>query len=546
MGLWDTVEDVGGAIGGAIESGVDTVGDAAEATVDYVTDTAENVADAVADAADVVAGAIADAVGESIEFLEETAETIGEAITTAIEDAAEWIKSAAIDVANWIADAASDTWTWVKNAAEDVWDALESAGAWIAEAADKAWEWIKSAWEDFKEFLVKAIWVITHIDDILYGIIVGGICLLLGLDEKDYPLLRQIYDGVPALRDKLKVKKMPSSLEYVVFSDFHMFQGGSDLDKFRILENDKLYMSVLSKYADKKYVLIENGDIEDLWMREPSLGGALIDQTFDCVGGPFGEVLDEVYEGSVRKRQLGGIIANNVHVYGWIRDLFHDKGRFIRTVGNHDQQMRDGELLDGIRTVYDGVDIYDYVFIGVHSHGIPIGGPDVIIGHGHQFDAWNTRTCAKMAGEAITETVSGVSRWAASTKSHGYWQSRLDGKGFDNELSDLTFTTFFFEQQSVDEPELRDLLEEAFEDAPKQPHLVLGHTHTPRYRAADEDGRVFANYTNTGTAGRFDDLIWCVEIVKGEPSLHAWHWENGKPRDRLMAVGSNGKLVPVT
>jgi len=49
------------------------------------------------------------------------------------------------------------------------------------------------------------------------------------------------------------------------------------------------------------------------------------------------------------------------------------------------------------------------------------------------------------------------------------------------------------------------------------PLLILGHTHEPRHNAVDQDNVSWLQYMNSGSAGRFHNLIWCVEIaLEGE------------------------------
>ena len=47
------------------------------------------------------------------------------------------------------------------------------------------------------------------------------------------------------------------------------------------------------------------------------------------------------------------------------------------------------------------------------------------------------------------------------------------------------------------------------------PKLVIGHTHEPRQNATYPDENVVKAskyYLNSGSAGRYQNLIWCVEI----------------------------------
>ena len=65
----------------------------------------------------------------------------------------------------------------------------------------------------------------------------------------------------------------------------------------------------------------------------------------------------------------------------------------------------------------------------------------------------------------------------------------------------------------------------------KAPYLVLGHSHEPRHRAVTSHGDgttgIAEQYLNCGAAGRFENLIWCVEIIDGVPQVVAWHRPKG-------------------
>ena len=63
------------------------------------------------------------------------------------------------------------------------------------------------------------------------------------------------------------------------------------------------------------------------------------------------------------------------------------------------------------------------------------------------------------------------------------------------------------------------------------PTLVVGHTHEPRRRATFSEGsttHIVEHYLNCGAAGRFQNLIWCVEIEGGTDRIVSWSRINGK------------------
>jgi predicted phosphodiesterase len=63
------------------------------------------------------------------------------------------------------------------------------------------------------------------------------------------------------------------------------------------------------------------------------------------------------------------------------------------------------------------------------------------------------------------------------------------------------------------------------------PTLVIGHTHEPRRRATFSKGstvHIVDYYLNSGAAGRFENLIWCVEIEGSTDRIVSWSRINGK------------------
>lgn len=57
------------------------------------------------------------------------------------------------------------------------------------------------------------------------------------------------------------------------------------------------------------------------------------------------------------------------------------------------------------------------------------------------------------------------------------------------------------------------------------PTLVLGHTHEPRLRAKrpGKKHKRARHYINSGAAGRFENLLWGVEIIAGKEKMISWH-----------------------
>jgi hypothetical protein len=319
------------------------------------------------------------------------------------------------------------------------------------------------------------------------------------------------------------------------FRNLHLFVGGDPLDRFKQIGNDQLYQVMLLSYYSAGYSLIENGDIEDLWMREQSLSAEIYEDLLGSLGFPVGDYLEDEYEDNRVRSQAFKIFDNNAEVYNVIRNLFHNNSRFIRVAGNHDDYWRSEEYLPGLQMVYPGIKVFDYVFIGNYEDGLHNhnnNSPYYIIAHGHQMDAWNTYAC-RTAGAYITESASGIPSLAAEVTERSEWENKLLGAGFENELSESL--------ASIDEVEFYQNITDDFSDQPYTPHFIIGHTHhglkdpllpgwdyNPSLRWTGE-GR-FSSYTNDGTAGRWEEFIWCASVDQGRVGLHGWTWDtNGNP-----------------
>jgi hypothetical protein len=314
----------------------------------------------------------------------------------------------------------------------------------------------------------------------------------------------------------VKHRLLPVNGKYVVFSDHHLFVEGDPLDRFRQIGNHELYMAVLHYYAQNGYTLIENGDVEDLWMRPMSFSSAAEDITLEVIGWPIGTAIEEAREETRITNQARDIFTNNADVYFTIDSRFHSNGRFVRIWGNHDDYWSQSKYVDELQAVYTNLQPVEYAIITDSS-----GPAEVLIAHGHQIDAWNNATC-RVAGELITESVSGIPSLAASVEEREDWESKLSD-GFDNELSNIDLPG-----SSISENEFYEKTKEEFSDRRDMPEFVLGHSHTPREDALIEnwqyeDEWTFNEYTNEGTAGRWEEFVWCAYIVNGQVGLKGFY-----------------------
>lgn len=80
----------------------------------------------------------------------------------------------------------------------------------------------------------------------------------------------------------------------------------------------------------------------------------------------------------------------------------------------------------------------------------------------------------------------------------------------------------------------------------KVPTLVLGHTHEPRQNAIRlEDGvnHPCDFYLNSGSAGRFENLIWCVEIRGQQDYIVSWSFDKEQKLRKTTWKSVKGKLT---
>lgn len=274
-----------------------------------------------------------------------------------------------------------------------------------------------------------------------------------------------------------------------------------------------------------------------------------MEQATDLLGWPIGTAIASEREDYRIRNQALKIFENNADTYQTIRNLFHANGRYVRLLGNHDDSWRSDKYLPGLQVMYPGLEVFDYVFLGnygdnPHDHGGI--SPQTIVAHGHQIDGWNNSAC-RGAGEAMTELASGLPldfpRGAASVTYRSDWEERLNGLGFGNKLSEDII--------GVNEVEFYDSVESDFSDQPYIPQFVLGHTHhalkdpeIPDWMSRPEWN--FSEYTNCGTAGRWEQFIWCATVGTAGVGLYGWTWgADGKPKVYQFKGGYADFLRPV-
>ena len=406
--------------------------------------------------------------------------------------------------------------------------------------------------------------------------------------KEAFSSLKEIARGADKGQARLHLTRVAdrplANRSYVIFSDHHITFQGHRHSPFST--NAALYAGALKHYYNDGFTLVENGDVEELVVYEP---------TMDYGDGPGAEpdrrqgmTIPQLQARrlEVRKQVLGWIMADpglaSVReawkAFCEAKDAEHHP-RMLRITGNHDHDLRRPEFRD----IYHGNGIELPEVADLLRLTRP-GDPAWLILHGHQLDLASNHRVAVRQGEVISECVGlfyqGADRqWPLGDTSG--WRS--GAKTFRNELvvddvgpsafnaNALTEVLFelvfqhnvaweyfrledhvdavahelltgarFFKFRHLDEVRLWNWMK-TFQPA-RRPRVILGHTHEVRHSARVHGGHVAEGYYNSGSAGRFVGLLWGLEVVNGVATVVSWDQDAaGNPRRRAWSPDQEGK-----
>jgi hypothetical protein len=181
-----------------------------------------------------------------------------------------------------------------------------------------------------------------------------------------------------------------------------------------------------------------------------------------------------------RPRERPGVQSLAAVHQPWLEILarFDADRRLIRIAGNHDIGLQEPELLAVLRERLPNVEqAYDAVVLEDGQRA-----PFVIL-HGHQFDLASHLELAPRFGELYSES-----------------------------------TAIWFQGPGPAPP-------------PRPAPRPLARARRDAYSAAGQGS--WAGYFNTGAAGRFENLVWAVEIENGEGRVVSWNrGANGRSERR--------------
>lgn len=370
-------------------------------------------------------------------------------------------------------------------------------------------------------------WVITHADDFVFALGRGLLASLTHPEKSIYADLRGIVTG----DHKDTIRRPLTSGPYVVLSDHHLlyagaphdYYGGSALHTFR---NERIGAQMMSWYAARGFTLVENGDVEDLVVTEPVESGAWLNCLIQGIGGHIAYRIDDGFRKIQRRRQLLRIRATYAARYRHLLEIFGAE-RIVKLIGNHDVELLQPGFREIVADALPGVVVSEFlVLIGDR---VPI-----VVCHGHQMDPWTCQASARGVGESISESFAWAGQGADRIWLADEWGPPLSA---DNLAVGAPTCA---PRKGFGVPKIRHMGERYLSrqmarmfPAAERPWLVLGHTHEPRLLVADRSA-------NSGAAGRYQDLLWVVEIDGGEPKLYGWWCEDRDGKEILF----RGELAP--
>jgi hypothetical protein len=522
--------------------------DAFERPVRDAMDAFEQTANAASDAATAVYQAIEEGIEAVLALKDEFVEALDDA-TRAIVKAARSI-SEAIDsiiktvdgVADWIKDSVGIVLNAIQGVALDIVEALAGAVDWLEENLPEPVDWVLN---DFLPAVYSVVKLLAAVAALVAAwpafLAATFICKIINDEYGDEygKVIQAILQEKKRYKEMFNIISIPARQRIVIFSDIHRWAGDDEQEIGAQRDTRDLHDRVLEHYAIEGWTLIENGDVEDYWLRGGSFYGAAYDVASMLPGPVFdAHFLDAGLIGGAQFH-LSKIIKNHASTYARIKGLFladPSKPRYFRTAGNHDDINRQPAMQAGLRHYFPGLGgVADYILLKDLEETV------AVIAHGHQTDAWNSGACSFL-GRATTSVASSVRDldfvighdlkqlgYPAKEKTATLWgatdKDQLDQVGpfgANTELGSLDEVGLF--------NSFRKIWRSWGEDIEGGPYVLLGHTHVPLMSPANPvTNGIWWKYFNSGCC-IFDHMITAIEwefdgaSPKPDVRIVAWRW----------------------
>lgn len=551
MSVLDWIED------NIVDPVVDAAEEAYSEAEDFAGDVvefAENAAAAIADGAENFVNGVVD----TAEDLRDWAEDTGEAGMDWMEDRWEEIQTFAAETAEFVVNTVQAVLDGVEAAMESLAEFVVDGWASLVEAIESAAEWAGNLLEEAVAWLVDealpAIWAIVKVIGyvlaaiILLPVFLASILVCTWVTRNyggEYgSVIENILSGTLRYREMFRIVRLPARGRYFISSDLHLYAAGN-LDTAEMQNTKTLYRGVLEYYDQQEYSLIENGDIEDYWLR----GGSGYGVAYDLASYLPSPAIDNAFldnsTSAISQSHLARVIVNNAGTYATIRTLFHNSGRYHRTVGNHDDAYYHPSLVGMLRRVYPGVDVADYIVLDDNGSGVGV------ICHGHQIDSWNQPACSFL-GKFVTSFASAVRdlpfvEWNVGVPSPETTSELWDGRPLDEMGEVSPWFGINTDLGSLDEVQLFQAFHKIWGypypvlgSLNAGPYLILGHTHGPLAMPGDPNNWFhWERYFNSGS-GIFHRMItgieWDGTADPFRPSIRlvAWRYDETRPDQAIV------------
>ncbi len=477
-------------------------------------------------------------VNAAIDALGDVAESLDEVLDDAL--------AALADLGSGFGDLLDDMASVIAESWRAFTDAIEDAAAWVLETLS-----------DIGDFLLNRLlpmaWGFIKLAVVGYILVTAGLALVFGgmlwwllpaaalailictANKREWgegygTVVRDIVAGTPQMGHEYRIARLPAVGKYFITSDHHRYQAGK-LDAFNAQGNARLYRGMLEFYAVGGWTLIENGDMEDFWLRGGSARGVM----YDIASTMPAPIADAVYLDGAAHAAVRGLLAEtirnplNAPVYATVKALFHDHDRYHRIAGNHDGAYQFDDVVEVLQRVYPGMRMNDVIVLEENEPPTT-----AIVTHGHKTDAWSSDSCS-FIGETFVSLSSAMRDMTMQSFSAGVpdrdktlkmWnENRTDemmGPPAFNETLGAAFDSDF---STMNEAALFDAVRKAY-PAGDWPYLLLAHTHGPLIEPGDPrtHDRWF-RYYNDGT-GLFWHMITGLE----------WEWDGLTPQPTVRLV----------